>query len=101
MVLGAGRISLFLKGCRDQVVWRRGEEVGGRVTKPGPSDIGCGEGGRVAVDQVFAGRQMNPPDYPMVIVAWHDAHAETTWCRLDEIDPDPYVVHTVGWLLPE
>ena len=44
---------------------------------------------------------MNPPDYPMVIVAWHDAHAETTWCRLDEIDPDPYVVHTVGWLLPE
>lgn len=38
-----------------------------------------------------------------VLVVWHDAHAEpgTGWCELSEIDDEPCVVETVGWLLPD
>ena len=36
----------------------------------------------------------------LVLVVWHDAHAETSWTTLDDIDVEPYVVESVGWLLP-
>lgn len=37
-----------------------------------------------------------------VIVTWHDAHTEApTWISLDEIDDEPYVVTTCGYLLPD
>ena len=35
----------------------------------------------------------------MVRVTWHDAHSETSWHEVLDIDSDPYVVETVGWLL--
>lgn len=35
------------------------------------------------------------------IVTWHDAHAENEWMELGDIDQDPYVVKTAGWLLPD
>jgi len=35
------------------------------------------------------------------IVVWHDAHAEPSWVDLDDIDQEPLVVETCGWLLPE
>jgi hypothetical protein len=35
----------------------------------------------------------------MVRVTWHDAHAESSWQELRDIDAEPYVVETVGWLL--
>jgi len=31
---------------------------------------------------------------------WHDAHAELSWVAFDDIDPEPCVVETIGWLLP-
>lgn len=41
-------------------------------------------------------------DLSMVLVVWHDAHAASSgdWCELNDIDDQPCVVHTVGWLLP-
>jgi hypothetical protein len=36
-----------------------------------------------------------------VLVIWHDAHAEHSWTTLEELDCDPYVVQTVGFLLPD
>ncbi len=35
-----------------------------------------------------------------VLIIWHDAHAEHSWTTLDELDSDPYVVETIGFLLP-
>ena len=35
-----------------------------------------------------------------VLIVWHDAHAEHSWTTLDELDSDPYVVETIGFLLP-
>ena len=35
------------------------------------------------------------------IVTWHDAHAEQEWMTVDDIDQEPYVVRTAGWLLPD
>lgn len=32
-------------------------------------------------------------------VTWHDAHAESQWQQVKDIDADPYVVRTAGWLL--
>jgi hypothetical protein len=37
----------------------------------------------------------------LVSLIWHDAHAETEWTSLEDIDPEPYDVHSVGWLLPD
>ena len=37
----------------------------------------------------------------MVMVTWHDAHAESTWMSVNEIDDEPFVVETVGWLIPD
>jgi hypothetical protein len=36
-----------------------------------------------------------------VLIIWHDAHAEHSWTTLDELDSDPYVVETIGFLLPD
>lgn len=36
-----------------------------------------------------------------VLVVWHDAHDEVDgWTHVDDIDDDPCIVETVGWLLP-
>jgi hypothetical protein len=38
----------------------------------------------------------------LVRVTWHDAHAATdTWCAVEEIDEDPCIVESVGYLLHE
>ena len=38
----------------------------------------------------------------LVIVEWHDAHAASVgWCDADEIDDEPCVVRTVGYLIPD
>jgi hypothetical protein len=38
----------------------------------------------------------------MVLVVWHDAHSEASgWHEVSEVDAEPCVVQTVGWLLPE
>ena len=39
--------------------------------------------------------------YALVLVVWHDAHAVSEWLDPDDIDADPYVVHTVGHLIPD
>jgi len=38
----------------------------------------------------------------IVVVRWHDAHADSagTWVELSDIDPDPLLVTSVGILLP-
>lgn len=40
-------------------------------------------------------------DYARVVVTWHDAHSEPDWTTLDDIDAEPYVVVTCGWLIPD
>ena len=37
----------------------------------------------------------------VVLIEWHDAHAQSEWMTVDEIDLEPYVVQTVGWLIPD
>jgi hypothetical protein len=41
-----------------------------------------------------------PPDYPLVMVAWHDAYFELDQEAADDCRPD-YLVHTVGFLVSE
>jgi len=37
----------------------------------------------------------------VVAVTWHDAHSGTeTWCAIKDLDTDPAIVETVGFLLP-
>ena len=38
----------------------------------------------------------------IVVVKWHDAHADSagTWVELSDIDPDPLLVTSVGVMLP-
>jgi hypothetical protein len=43
---------------------------------------------------------MNSLGATFVLVEWHDAHASSQWMNVSEIDKDPYIVQTVGWLLP-
>lgn len=38
--------------------------------------------------------------YEIVKVTWHDAHAENEWQDTSQIDSEPFVVVTVGWLIP-
>ncbi len=38
--------------------------------------------------------------YEIVKVTWHDAHAENEWQEISQIDSEPFVVVTVGWLIP-
>jgi hypothetical protein len=36
----------------------------------------------------------------LVYIVWHDAHSNTeTWTALSDLDDEPCVVHTVGFLL--
>jgi len=44
---------------------------------------------------------MTTTDYARVIVTWHDAHSETSWTTLDELDDEPYEVVTCGWLIAD
>jgi len=38
----------------------------------------------------------------LVLVIWHDAHSVgETWMALEEIDAEPCVVQTVGFLIPD
>jgi hypothetical protein len=38
----------------------------------------------------------------IVKVLWHDAHAEGgSWICASDIDPEPYAVVTVGWLVED
>lgn len=38
--------------------------------------------------------------YP-ALITWRDAHAVThTWTQVDELDDEPCIVRSVGWLLP-
>ena len=42
------------------------------------------------------------PGYKPVIIDWHDAHAYSEhWTTLEEIDEEPCLVRTAGWLLPD
>lgn len=39
-------------------------------------------------------------DLPIVLVTWHDAHADAYgWANLTELDLEPCVVHSVGFQL--
>lgn len=41
-------------------------------------------------------------NYQRVEIDWHDAHAYSEhWTSLDEIEEEPCLVRTVGWLLPD
>jgi hypothetical protein len=35
-----------------------------------------------------------------VLVVWHDAHTEDGWNYLEAVDSEPYVVRSVGFLVP-
>jgi hypothetical protein len=35
-----------------------------------------------------------------VLVEWHDAHAFSEWMNASDLDQEPYLVKTVGWMLP-
>ena len=40
--------------------------------------------------------------FPLVLVTWHDAFAITdTWIEVEDIDDEPCVTLSVGWLLPD
>jgi hypothetical protein len=37
----------------------------------------------------------------VVEVIWHDAHQLSEWMDIKDLDQDPYVVRSLGWLLPD
>jgi len=37
----------------------------------------------------------------LVYCEWHDAHSERGWIDRSDIDADPYVVRSAGWLIPD
>ena len=40
--------------------------------------------------------------YTAVIIEWHDAHAYSEhWISIEEVEEEPCLVKTVGWLLPD
>jgi len=43
------------------------------------------------------------PKTQIGVVTWYDAHADSpgSWTTLQDIDPEPYVVTTVGVILPD
>ena len=47
--------------------------------------------------------KMTTVEHSRVLVVWHDAHAinEGSWCDENDIDADPCVVESVGWLLAD
>jgi len=42
-------------------------------------------------------------EHSRVFIVWHDAHAinEGGWCDVKDIDDEPCIVQTVGWLLAD
>lgn len=49
---------------------------------------------------VAAADPSEPPDYPLVMVTWHDAYFELDQESADDCRPD-YLVHTVGFLVSD
>ena len=39
--------------------------------------------------------------FDLVSIVWHDAHADLKWMDITEVDNEPYVVTSVGFLLPK
>ena len=40
--------------------------------------------------------------HTIVLLVWHDAHSvSASWMQTAEIEQEPAVVHSVGWLLPD
>tara|TARA_R110000822_G_scaffold54998_1_gene140216 strand:+ start:2751 stop:3005 length:255 start_codon:yes stop_codon:yes gene_type:complete len=37
--------------------------------------------------------------FDLVCVTWHDAHADSRWIEVTEIDNEPYLVTSVGYLV--
>ena len=40
-------------------------------------------------------------EHKFCLVTWLDAHAESEWQEVRDIDGDPYTVNTAGWLLQD
>ena len=41
-------------------------------------------------------------DKALVKIIWNDAHSVShSWMSIDDIEDEPWVVETVGWILPE
>lgn len=47
-------------------------------------------------------RKQKAPKTSIVAVVWHDAHDDgsNAWVACEDIDPDPYMVVSIGVLLP-
>ena len=39
--------------------------------------------------------------FDLVCVTWHDAHADSRWIEVTEIDNEPYLVTSIGYLMPK
>lgn len=39
--------------------------------------------------------------FDLVCVTWHDAHADSRWMEVTEIDDEAYLVTSVGYLVPK
>ena len=39
--------------------------------------------------------------FDLVCISWHDAHADSRWIEVTEIDNEPYLVTSVGYLMPK
>ena len=39
--------------------------------------------------------------FDLVCVTWHDAHADSRWIEVTEIDDEAYLVTSVGYLVPK
>ena len=37
----------------------------------------------------------------IAVVTWYDAHTESEWADLNDLDLDPYIVQSCGWLIPD
>jgi len=40
-------------------------------------------------------------DAKIVELTWLDAHAENAWMDIEELDQEPYIVRTIGWLMTD
>ena len=40
-------------------------------------------------------------DAKIVVLTWLDAHAENAWMDISELDQEPYIVRTIGWLMAD
>ena len=39
--------------------------------------------------------------FDLVCISWHDAHADSRWIEVTEIDNEPYLVTSIGYLMPK